>query len=856
MSKLGITGGSIGHITDVQSFNPFGATTITDNNAVIAGETAVISFTAANGMLIGAGLGAGTVKNGKISYTLTADSPTNLQSALQSLVFIPTAYQLAAGNTITTHFSLKVTDSLYGNSTSSVSASGGVYLDSLGNIWTPGLDNAINTSYLTEFSGSGRLIQQFSHALAFPQSLAVDSRDNVWLTDQGNNVLEEFSAGGQLLHSISKDISNPHGLTVDSSGNVWVIANFNEIEEFSADGRFLQRINKGVSGADNLCLDSQGHIWVANYGNNSVAEFSAAGRLLHTLFNGVSKPYAIAADSQGNVWVSNLGGSSSGSVEEFSADGKLLQTLSNGINSPQALAVDSLGNVWVANYANSTVEEFSSGGHLMQTLSDNLFGPALLSIDSQGNVWVGSQYDNSLAEFSASGKLLQNIINGIYYPTGLAITSYGNVWVANSDNANLAQFSPSGLTVQTIDLKAGIFTPVNLAFDSQGNIWLANAGNNSIEELSPNGLMLQSFTGSGGSTGIYYPKSVTADKSDHVWIASADNSSIEEYTASGQLLQTITGNGLGFPDYLCTDGKGGVWVANAPSLAGAQYVYGSNTDSVTEFSASGQLLLTYTAGMAGPDYLTTDSNGDLWVVNKGYGLNSASIEEFSAANVLLQTLNVGLSSPESLSLDGHGDAWVANAGNNTLEEFAISNGTRLLTLNLDWQPTGSMTFDQQGNLWLAGSNALQEIKLTQLTQHSAKNTASKVSVTETAAHYAITPNANLNQYSLIKHPHHGDSVTINDADTFIAAPISRAEVKAAGGNPTSLAGWVNGALSNQGADLPEHSIGWFKFAGDTYLVEQANPTGTAYGAGDSLVKLVGLYNEHHAVFDASGLTLA
>jgi len=98
-------------------------------------------------------------------------------------------------------------------------------------------------------------------------------------------------------------------------------------------------------------------------------------------------------------------------------------------------------------------------------------------------------------------------------------------------------------------------------------------------------------------------------------------------------------------------------------------------------------------------------------------------------------------------------------------------------------------------------------------------------------------------------------LTIADATSFVGTAVTSANVTAAGGSTTTLAGWVSGALSLKGADEQAHAIDWFSFGGNTYLVEQANAQGTAYSSGDSLVQLVGVFQEANATLTSHVLTL-
>ena len=98
-------------INDKTTVSPFSAVTITDPDAN-ASATATITITAggtasdAGGTLSGAGL----TKTGTGTYTLTPGTPAATELALRALVFTPRANQVTPGGTITTGFSLAVSD--------------------------------------------------------------------------------------------------------------------------------------------------------------------------------------------------------------------------------------------------------------------------------------------------------------------------------------------------------------------------------------------------------------------------------------------------------------------------------------------------------------------------------------------------------------------------------------------------------------------------------------------------------------------------------------------------------------------------------------------------------------------------
>jgi hypothetical protein len=99
--------------TDEATINPFSGVSITDPNS---GQSETITITVtqadtatdADGTLSGSGL----TKTGTGTYTLTVGTPAAVTTALDALLFTPTAHQVVPGGTVTTGFTLAATDTL------------------------------------------------------------------------------------------------------------------------------------------------------------------------------------------------------------------------------------------------------------------------------------------------------------------------------------------------------------------------------------------------------------------------------------------------------------------------------------------------------------------------------------------------------------------------------------------------------------------------------------------------------------------------------------------------------------------------------------------------------------------------
>ena len=146
-------------------------------------------------------------------------------------------------------------------------------------------------------------------------------------------------------------------------------------------------------------------------------------------------------------------------------------------------------------------------------------------------------------------------------------------------------------------------------------------------------------------------------------------------------------------------------------VAGSIWI-GDTSNAVSTFDLLGNAIAGSGSGLTGggiaaigsPLAEAFDASGYLWVAS------SAGITEFSFPNptVVNATPNTsgGVSSPTSLAIDGKSQIWVANS-NGTISALtdagtAISPGTGY-TYSTVSSPTGSVTIDLSGNVWVTNT---------------------------------------------------------------------------------------------------------------------------------------------------------
>ena len=128
--------------------------------------------------------------------------------------------------------------------------------------------------------------------------MAIDSDDNIFVVDAGNNRVQKFNLNGKYISkfgsegSADGEFNNPWGIALDGEGHIYIADWRNDrIQKFTADGKWEASIGSSGSGVgqlnrpNGLAVDSDGDIYVADWMNNRVQVFAPDGRYI-TEFHG------------------------------------------------------------------------------------------------------------------------------------------------------------------------------------------------------------------------------------------------------------------------------------------------------------------------------------------------------------------------------------------------------------------------------------------------------------------------------------------------------------------------------------------------------------------------------------------
>jgi sugar lactone lactonase YvrE len=236
----------------------------------------------------------------------------------------------------------------------------GVAADAAGNVYVADQDNslirAINTQgVVTTFAGQANVsgyLDGAAGAALFngPTGVAADMNGNLYVADNGNNVIRKITSKGVVSTlagsgnrgsvngtGAAASFNQPQAIAVDASGNVYVADEGNNlIRKITPAGVVTTLAGSGTAGAANgigmaasfngpagITVDASGNVYVGDSGNNLIRKIApdgtvttfagsgAAGATNSTTLTAASfnNPQGVVIDTYGRVYVADTGNS-------------------------------------------------------------------------------------------------------------------------------------------------------------------------------------------------------------------------------------------------------------------------------------------------------------------------------------------------------------------------------------------------------------------------------------------------------------------------------------------------------------------------------------------------------------------
>ena len=255
-----------------------------------------------------------------------------------------------------------------------------------------------------------------------PLGVAVNERNEIAVTDTGNNRVQVFSSDGNFLRSFGKkgdkqgEFNFPSGVAFDKNGNVIVADSINNsIQLFSEQGEYLNQFGEHGS-LDHqfklphgLSLDSDGNIIVADKNNKQIKIFSPRGQFERTFggegsfsfpFHCVQhEKYLIVSDSDEHC------------IKVYDREGNFLYKFGKKgkgdgeFDIPRCLSVNKAGHLMVCDTGNDRVQVFKLSGMFVTKFGTKGSGrgkfnnPVSTALLSDGRVVVTDWFNNQIKIF-------------------------------------------------------------------------------------------------------------------------------------------------------------------------------------------------------------------------------------------------------------------------------------------------------------------------------------------------------------------------------------------------------------------------------------------------------------------------
>ena len=264
----------------------------------------------------------------------------------------------------------------------------------------------LDSEYFGTFGSYGEGEGQF----IWPTAVAIDSRDNIYVSDEYTNRVSVFDPPGKFLArwgepgSDDGEFDGPSGMAFDRDDNLYVVDHQNNrVQKFTGQGTFLFSFGSGGRGDGQLHLPwgvaiaPKGEVYVADWGNDRVQKFSPDGDFLGAYGSSgrgdgqFHRPASVAVDGDGYVYVADWGNER---VQVLDPEGGFVMKL-------RGEATDS---VWAEDFLTTNVEEaeararadlepkidfFDDDPHEESSHIEKYFwAPVSVKLDSAGRLYV------------------------------------------------------------------------------------------------------------------------------------------------------------------------------------------------------------------------------------------------------------------------------------------------------------------------------------------------------------------------------------------------------------------------------------------------------------------------------------
>ena len=454
---------------------------------------------------------------------------------------------------------------------------------------------------------------------------------------------------------------------------------------------------------------------------------------------------------------------------------------------------------------------------------------------------------NDVTTSGGNGLTLNNLASGSMLTLNGAGTAYtvGNAafLIGANDTLNLALTGGSGAGVS--------FASTGLTATGVENVNIVVSDTQAV----PSGSFNNAFSLLGNSA-----KSITVTGNSGLTLTATDTA-LTNLDASGITLGgfTFTSGALGAAAAIKGSSAGTNTVAFTAATAAVNYTGGTGTDSVTAVNAQANVVslgngTNSFSGDSGANTVTGGTGDDTVSVSSGnnnvtLGDGTNSFTATSGNNTVAtgtgnDTVLLG-SGNNTANLGDGTNSFTATSGNNSVttgagnDTVSVISGNNIVSLG---NGTNSFTATSGNNNYTGGTG------VDTVTVGGGVNTILTGTGADVINLTAVT--ANVNTYTTVSDFAVGDKLNFANLGTEVFN-----NTKVTLGNTAVFQDFANAVIAAAGDASVNGALGWFQFAGDTYVVESRHDAAVSasfVNGTDMIVKLTGLLDLSTAQFTGAG----
>lgn len=233
-------------------------------------------------------------------------------------------------------------------------------------------------------------------------SIASDGSGNIYYVNTAQSTLYRVAKTGaqtQLLccGALGGGLAKPRGVAIDSQNNLYIAdTGNNRIVKLDQSGN-ASAVNTGLfslSRPAGVALDLNDDLYISDAGNNRVLEIAAAGGqtfVVTTTGFSLSNPSSVSIDKNDTLYIADTGNNR---IVTVPASGSPSQIFSNQIQSPLSITIDGNGNGFISQSATHVVTQGGSSGQAGI--------PSVVSSFSEMNMNVNAASGGSIASVNVT----------------------------------------------------------------------------------------------------------------------------------------------------------------------------------------------------------------------------------------------------------------------------------------------------------------------------------------------------------------------------------------------------------------------------------------------------------------------